>query len=190
MILIVDGYNVLKKSVGSSASVRERDAFIKAVTRYAHAKKHMIVLVFDGGASSWLETFAPSTHVKVIYVGHGKSADDYIKEYLEAYKHEDIALVSSDRELNRFADKRSIPSLEAHAFMELVEGVVAGNDKNERKGTSALHKVSSTENEALDELMAALEPEMKKEEDDKMPSSKKNMPSKKERFLLKKVKKL
>lgn len=190
MILIVDGYNVLKKSVGSSvASARERDNFIKNVTRYAHAKNHTVIIVFDGGASPWIETFSPSTQTKIIYVGHGKSADDYIKEYLDAYKNEDIALVSSDRELNRFAEQRSLPSVEARAFMDLVQEVVEGKD-NARKGTSSLHKMSPTHDEALDELMAELEPEVKKEEGDKESSSKKNMSSKKERFLLKKIKKL
>ena len=149
-----------------------------------------MLIIFDGGPTAWPEIFAPSTYTKVIYVGHGKSADDYIKESLEIHKHENVVLVSSDRELNRFAAQRSIPSVEAHAFLHLVDDVFELKGSSERKINGKLHKITQGNNETLDELMSVLEPVIKKEEGDMKSPSKKKTLSKKERFLLEKLKKL
>ena len=85
MILVIDGYNVLKKQLGTVyASENQREQFIKKLCRYAHKKTYHTKLIFDGGMSLSPETFNPSSSkMKVLYVGKNKSADDYIKGYLE-----------------------------------------------------------------------------------------------------------
>ena len=51
MIIIIDGYNVLKKIYPSSGSVTEpqRNAFINSVSRYSDTKGHKTYIVFEIG---------------------------------------------------------------------------------------------------------------------------------------------
>lgn len=193
MIVIIDGYNVLKKLLGSAhASEKQRDQFIKQLCRYAHKKNHTLLLIFDGGLSLWPETFTPSTKMKVIYVGKNKSADDYIQDYIETHKSSEIILVSSDRALNRFAEQRSITSIDAPVFLAVLEEAFEQKNVSQKRGDQPLHKISDTEDETLDELMASLNPlsESKEEGGITKKLHKEKMLSKKERFLLEKLKKL
>lgn len=193
MVLVIDGYNVLKKLLGTVyANESQRDQFIKRLCRYAHKKDHTINIVFDGGISLWPETFSPSTKMKVVYVGKSKSADDYIKDYLEEHKSYEIALVSSDRELNLFAAQRSITSIDSRVFLNLLEHALDQNIAIKKTSPQPFYKTTDTKDKEVDELMASLNisRDLKKEEDEIKPSHKQKVVSKKERFLLEKLKKL
>lgn len=193
MILIIDGYNVLKKLFGTAyASERQRDQFIKKLCQYTHKKNHTMQLVFDGGMSLWPEKSNPSTKMQVIYVGKNKSADDYIKDYLDEHKNYEVVLVSSDRELNNFAAQRSIPSIDAQVFLNLLQEAFEQKSTAKKSSEQQPYKLIEEDNATLDALMASLNPspENKKEEYSKKNYSKEKQLSKKERLLLEKLKKL
>ena len=189
MVIIVDGYNVLKQAKGIRASEAEKQTFIKMLARYAAQKQHDIILVFDGGYSLY-----PSKErhegIIVIYAGIHQSADDYIKKLLDQGKNKEALLVSSDNELGLFAHHRNIPSIGALDFFKLVHekkdktgSLVAGNQLQKFSTASA--------NRELEQLM---EEETKnvpfKKEDEVQKRKREQQKSKHEKKLLKKVKKL
>lgn len=153
MIVLIDAYNVLKRQYSDrEISEHIRNQFIARLRQYAQLKSHSIILVFDGGDSPW-----PSVNergvVEIVYSGYNKSADDVIKNYLDENKQKDIVLVSSDTQLNRYAEGYSIVSVDADAFYMLFKASL------EKKQTGRLNKrqyaikTSQDSNPQLDELM-------------------------------------
>src|SRR5579863_9041291 len=102
MIIVVDAYNLLRSVPPYKKTItdRERVAFIAQLSAYGRRKGHKIVIVFDGGPYEWPHKENGKT-VQIVYSGIHESADDYIKEYVDAHKAKDLLLVSSDSELNR-----------------------------------------------------------------------------------------
>jgi len=121
MIILIDGYNVLKHA---NSDVRideqERRQFIQMLSTYQRRKQHSSVLVFDGGPSTW-----PSKEiiakVKVIYSGSKKSADKVIMEYIKDHYMKDLLLVSSDNELAHFANTHDVVSIGSEEFYYLMQ---------------------------------------------------------------------
>jgi len=150
MFIIVDGYNVLKQAKGPQATEKEKESLIKRISQYAQAKKHEIIIVFDGGYLLY-PTRESNGAVTIAYAGMYQSADDYIKRLLEKEKGKDVLLATSDNELCSFADQRGLPSIDALAFFGLIQ-----SKKEERVVSSSteLKKFdSSPKNEELDKLM-------------------------------------
>jgi len=192
MILLIDGYNILKRQHGVrfiDDAIRAR--FIRNVAGYARYSGNKVVIVFDGQAQD--DAFERHGRgVQVVYSGSRETADDYIKRYVEKHSSKDLMLVTSDRELNGVADRYKIPSLDAHEFVHVLRYC-----ESERSGQAAaqtpLIKSTSEEQPELDELMATASKTIQPKSDDvkivNRKSSAQKM-SKKERELLKKVKKL
>jgi predicted RNA-binding protein with PIN domain len=193
MILIIDGYNILKRQHGVRLiddTIRKR--FIHGVAGYARHSGNKVVVVFDGGAhDDAYEEYGRG--VQVVYSGMRETADDYIKRYVEKHSTKDLMLVTSDRELNSIADRYQIPSLDAHEFVRVLM-----YSESERSGqTSSTHapiiKTSSEDIPELDALMEQASKMVPQKSDDVAQVNRKSAAqkiSKKERELLKKVKKL
>lgn len=121
MIILIDGYNVLKMVIAAAqVNDRARDAFIALLGRYARAAHHRITVVFDGGSDPRSITYHQQG-VSIIYSGYRESADVVIKDLLEQQQKKEVLLVSTDRELNRYAEQFSIPSMDSIDFYRLVE---------------------------------------------------------------------
>jgi predicted RNA-binding protein with PIN domain len=189
MHILIDGYNVLKQiSIEKEISDYERQKFINQIRHYAHEKKHSISIIFDGGPTTW-----PSKHEKhdviIVYSGSQQSADDVIKKIIEKTQKE-LLLVSSDRELNNFAHNFGVTTIDALSFYNLIKESLK---KPAKSNGDIIIKTSQAEDSYIDELMrkSKLPLERKNEieyyDKRKSPSIKS---SKKERALLKKVKKL
>ena len=192
MIVVVDGYNILKKMIGTQfASQKQQALFMKLLNSYAQKKNISLILVFDGGLSSWPEKYVLNPKITVIYAGKQLTADDYIKEYLVAHKKEDIVLASSDRELNRFAAKENITSLDASVFIQLLQETTVLRASQQKVATS-LRKITDEYNEEVDALMQELGDVPQKKIVQEKNDLKKDPTklSKYERELLKKLKKL
>ena len=119
MIIVVDGYNLLKNwQPHATIDERERHAFLQKIAHYCRRKRHKMVVVFDGGLYEWpyKEKMAGVT---VIYSAR-ESADEVIMQYLEDHKNKDILLVSSDHELNLFASYLNIVSIGSLEFAYLI----------------------------------------------------------------------
>ena len=87
MIIVVDAYNLLRSVPPYKKTItdKERMQFIAQLSAYGRRKGHKIVIVFDGGPHEW--PFKENMKVvTVVYSGIHESADDYIKEYIEAHR--------------------------------------------------------------------------------------------------------
>ncbi|MGE0009992.1 MAG: NYN domain-containing protein [Candidatus Babeliales bacterium] len=120
MIIVVDGYNVLKlvhksKNIGESV----RSQFLKQLAAYGKQRGHTLVLVFDGGPYD-MSTFERLGQATVVYVGYRETADDYIKRYLTEHRNREIVLVTHDRDLVSFASQLDIPTIGVWLFYEKV----------------------------------------------------------------------
>lgn len=187
MHIIIDGYNVLKQALGSKMiSDEQRRAFINMLGRYAERKNHHIIVVFDGGPDVW-----PSQEkdhgILVNYSGIKQSADDLIKKALLQKPH--VLLVTSDNEL-KAAAKHGTMVMDSLEFYTLVKKEFMAKEKEVAKGV--LQKTSKEENLLVDELMRKDTQAIYKGEsqESKERRSKGQIPSKKERAYLQKLKKL
>lgn len=196
MIIVIDAYNLLRTvpPYKKTISDKERAQFIKQLGIYGRRKGHKIVIVFDGGPHEWSLRENMKT-VQVVYSGIHASADDYIKEYLSAHSAKDLLLVTSDSELNHFADRLHISSIDSFSFNQLVhEELYVKKVIVHEKGDVAV-KLTHDNDDDIDALMlnASKVVPIKSEDvvsTDKGRNVKKNLVSKQERALLKKLNKL
>ncbi|MFC1842677.1 NYN domain-containing protein [Candidatus Dependentiae bacterium] len=196
MILLIDGYNVIKQAMlKSKITERERDKFIKQLSKYHEAKGHNIKLVFDGGPFDF-PTKEKISGIYVIYVGAQESADDYIKRYLSEHKALDILLVSSDRDICRHASRLGIEQIDAKEFYAILQSALKKGISGKLEKQTVAVKTTDKENKELDALMQEASKVMQyKTEDftgsaDDARESKSHKLPKKERKKLKKIKKL
>lgn len=200
MIIVIDGYNVLKQLVTTHFSNdKERASFIARLSAYVAHKHHQVVVVFDGGPYEWPYS-AYNAGVQVVYSGAHHSADEYICDYIERNKHSEMVLVSSDRMLNSFASTAGVPSIDSHSFYALLMQALHEKSHKEYRGQQAkkryndrvikLHENSSAELDACMEEAARTVP--RKKEDDVVVQVEldRNKLARKDRRLLQILKKL
>ncbi len=153
MILLIDGYNLIKQVIKSTdVSPDIRSKFINELAGYSKKKNHKIVIVFDGGDFPFpsLEEY---NNIQIIYSGYKDSADTVIKDYLSENSSKDILLVSSDRELRDCASKLNIDSIKSLEFYGFVNNLKTGIIPKKVRGDTVVHKTSSESDINLDELM-------------------------------------
>jgi predicted RNA-binding protein with PIN domain len=154
MILIIDGYNVLKyRHEKSHLNQDEREQFIALLKRYAALKKIEVSVIFDGGPLGWPDR---ETHglVRVIYTGKKETADEYIINYCERHKGGDIVVVSSDREIKKVAGKMGIEAISAAEFYRFLKDAAAKSyEKRDIHRKSVKKKEYSTSEPEIDSLM-------------------------------------
>lgn len=202
VIIIIDAYNLLHAMPGYKKAMtdRERAHFIAQLSGYGRHKGHKMVIVFDGGPYDWpfRETMKA---VQVVYSGIHESADDYIKEYIQAHKAKDVLLVSSDTELNRYAQHHKIPSIDSATFSRLLredlttKKSAGAPQKNEAVKLAQDNEFGAVAQEMLDKLMMEASKRVTEKSEDfaelrDKGDMKKNKMSKEERALLEKLKKL
>jgi len=122
--LLIDGYNVIRATsrfhrqerVGLGAA---RQGLQQALIRYAQRTGARVTLVFDGdeGVALPLES-APQDPVQVVFSHPPAKADDLIKKAVQ-HKHgaRRVRVVTSDREIRRFAQRHKIRSTPADEFV-------------------------------------------------------------------------
>ena len=192
MHIIIDGYNLLKQRYpGMYVEDTVRDQFARVLGAYQKRRGHHIVLIYDGGIDPWpiLQTKAG---IKVIYAGFGRTADDYIKYYIAEHHQEDLLLVSSDRELDHWASKYSIASMDSLSFYDIISDRTAHEHKQK---PGAAIKTTTTEDTDLDALMEGASAHIGLKEQDRLAQTTRSRStghkeSKIERLLRKKVDKL
>jgi predicted RNA-binding protein with PIN domain len=193
MILVIDAYNVLKQALKKKeVSEAAKKQFINQLAAYAKKKGHGIVLVFDGGSYEW-----PSKErINGIYVVHSgihESADAWIKKYLDSYKSHNVLLISTDRELGAFASRLGVQSLDASAFYSILQEVQVKPQQASVRNQMMI-KTSKEESQELDELMRQSSATVQEKAEDLIDKNKRKSKaqqlSKKERDMLKKLKKL
>ncbi len=196
MIIVVDAYNLLRSVPPYKKTItdKERVQFIAQLGAYGRRKGHKMIIVFDGGPHEWpfKENMKAMT---IVYSGIHDSADDYIKEYVEAHRAKDLLLVSSDAELNRWAARHNIPSIDSSGFHHLLHQELLAKQPIAEKisEVTKLHR----DNDAIDidALMTEASKSVPIKSEDLAPvnksrDAKKAQVSKGERELLKKLNKL
>jgi len=195
MIIVIDGYNVLKQVFHEKQiSERDRDFFIKQLKKYTKKKGHKIILVFDGGPYDWVSK-ERDNGVYIVYAGVNSTADDVIKRYLEEHQNLDILLISSDRDINRFAQRLDIEYIDSIDFYAILQKSVKKTVMPKSITQAKAVKISKEENEALDRLMQEASVVVNYKAEDfvnvhELSKSKSEARSKKEKKKLKQLKKL
>jgi predicted RNA-binding protein with PIN domain len=196
MIIVVDAYNLLRSVPPYKKTItdKERIHFIAKLSSYGRRKGHKIVIVFDGGPHEWPFKEHMKT-VTVVYSGIHESADDYIKEYIDAHRAKDLLLVSSDSELNDWAARLNVPSIDSSTFYQLVYQELATKQSSSDKQSEVVQLNSEGETD-IDTLMreaSKMVPQKSEDfaaEQQKRHHTKKHEINKRERALLKKLNKL
>lgn len=120
MILLIDGYNVLKDRSPGRTSADERKAFLQLIDAYTRAKQHSALVIFDGFDTEDLMSHTTSkSTVQVVYSGK-YSADTLIIRKL-AKSNSCHLLISSDRSLQDAAHRKDIPSLNSADFWSFLD---------------------------------------------------------------------
>ena len=188
MIIIIDGYNLLKQ-VEPTSSPGTKQKFIRELEAYANHKRHNLIIVFDGGDQPY-EYHESQSKVRITQSGYKQTADDYIKRLLEQEKGKDLLLVSSDRELIKFAQQLNIESTQSRLFWTLIHS--QKTDVSPTHTTALIRKSNPTPNQELEKIMEETTRKIPQKFEDQAPSRKRSGQSfsKQEKKLLKKVKKL
>ncbi|MFH2076860.1 MAG: NYN domain-containing protein [Pseudomonadota bacterium] len=132
MHIIVDGYNLIRQSDVlrryERISLEEgRRALVLNLARYRKMRGHRITVVFDGWeGGSPTEERDRAGGVEIIYSRLGEKADEVIKRLLQTAS-EEIMVVTSDREIAVFAERRGKTAIASPAFAERLDRIAAGN---------------------------------------------------------------
>jgi len=127
MHLIIDGYNLLYagRSVAKMNNLelqRERDRLITLLSAYRKRKQGRITVIFDGWQTGWgTEQKEFKNGIEVVFSQLGERADEVIKRMVRD-KGAGAVVVSSDREIARYAEKMAVAVIPSEQFMERLEG--------------------------------------------------------------------
>lgn len=154
MIIIIDAYNLFKTVLHTQfIESAQRIKFLKMFDSYAQFRvSNEVVLIFDGGQNPY-EIEENYKHVTLFYSGFMQSADDIIKKQLMMHKNLDILLVTSDRELRKYAKQCKIESLGSMEFYRILQDVMKVQNKKEVVITNTIYKTIIDENTEVDDLM-------------------------------------
>ena len=210
MIIIVDGYNLLKQLHPKSKENLEyhKKVLLRELGVYKKIKGDAIkdiIVVFDGGS---LHHANREVHHGIVMLesGYKRSADDWIIEYVDRYKTEEILVVSMDRALCLACEQHKAFSMDVFDFAQAIKDVIknfADFQESPLPADGALIKYESANHEAdislpenspnLDDLMnQGAHMEIPHKTDPKAPAQGKSSGpvSKHEKTLLKKIKKI
>jgi uncharacterized protein len=139
MNILIDGYNLIRQSIYLRRFERQsleagRQALISWLARYRGRKGHRMTVVFDGWISgSPQEERDYSTGISIIYSPRGVKADDVLKR-ITASTDEEILVVSSDREIASYAQRRGKAALSSLEFESIVNRQLAAPADDEFPG--------------------------------------------------------
>lgn len=153
MLVIIDAYNLIKHVIKKDyVSESEIKHFIKLFKKYSEKKHNRLKAVFDGGPLAYISRERDGL-VEILHSGYSQSADDVIKDILQEYAGQtNVVMISSDIELQKYADKLGIGFLSAKEFYDKVINIGPTKSKiEETKRDNQLYKTS--ESDGLDELM-------------------------------------
>lgn len=153
MIILIDAYNLLKTVLHTQHVAKaERNRFLHLFEKYAQMRNHEIILVFDGGDDIY-EIVDKYSLIKIYYSGYNQTADDVIKNKLKLLQGLDVLLVTSDRDIRKFAQTCSIESIGSIDFYKILQQVMQQKEHQKVIIAQTIHKTSLDKNPELDALM-------------------------------------
>jgi uncharacterized protein len=149
MHLIIDGYNLLH--VGRSLILlnpielqRERDRLIDQVSAYGKLRRWEITVVFDGWQGGWsTEQRERKKGIELIFSRLGEKADEVIKRLVKD-RGTGAMVITSDRDVSRFAERMAVTVIPSDQFKEKMERAIVNPEKeieqDEEEGRGAKKK--------------------------------------------------
>ncbi len=166
MIVLVDGYNLLRQIHGKQTSESQRSALLNLLGRYVHKRNHKVIVFFDGGNAS-VPFQEKQKGITVWFSGQNKIADDLIIEYVESHKGKDMVVITLDRDLKNKCGLYA-PALEPLVFYERVQDVLTARAPKMSDAHRDIKKLTTEIDADIDALMyeAGLVPLVQKEDVD------------------------
>jgi predicted RNA-binding protein with PIN domain len=162
LILIVDGYNLIKQVFNKIKGKLEsqRNQLIKELGYYRNKKKNSIkeiLLVFDGGFSSKADRQVHNG-VVVIFSGNKYSADDWIIKFTKKHSREEMLLVSKDRKLISACKLYGADSIDVYDFYDIVQNNLLEDIEKEFKIGEELQVLKLENQDFFDEQLQGFDP--------------------------------
>ncbi len=126
MHLIIDGYNLLHvgrlpATLTQADLQRERDRLIDQLSTFREVKPCAITLVFDGWQGGWAtERKERKKGIDLIYSRLGEKADEVIKRLVKE-RGAGAIVITSDREIARYAERMDVAVISSSQFKERLE---------------------------------------------------------------------
>ncbi len=126
MHLIIDGYNLLHVNrllihLDPVQLQWERERLIDQLSAYQKLKPCRITLVFDGWQGGWATERRESRKgIEVVYSKLGEKADEVIKRLVKE-KGSGAVVITSDREIAKFAERMAVSVIPSDQFRERME---------------------------------------------------------------------
>ncbi len=126
MLIAVDGYNFIKQSpelrrLEQVELQKAREGLLEQLRSYKRLKGHSFIVVFDGQQEGRLAGQRErSRGIDIIFSTPGEKADEVLKR-LASEKREGIAVVTSDRDVASFAEKKGATAIPAAVWAERME---------------------------------------------------------------------
>jgi uncharacterized protein len=126
MHLIIDGYNLLlvNRSLVQLNGIQlqwERDRLIHQLSTYQKLKPYAITVVFDGWQGGWnTEKRERKKGIDLVFSKLGEKADEVIKRLVKE-KGSGIIVITSDRDISRFAERMAVSVISSEQFREKLE---------------------------------------------------------------------
>ena len=152
MIILIDGYNLLKLIHGSSLSETERSAFVNLMGRYIKRRNHKVIVVFDAGPCTYVMK-EKSHGVQIIYSGEYQTADDVIIKFVQDNPSKEIVVITRDREIISHVTALSKEVINPLEFYGKVRQAFAPKEQKELAQDGTLIKLTEDSDDDLDALM-------------------------------------
>ncbi len=152
MIVVVDGYNVLKKIHGPEISETQRSAFVNLLGRYLKKRQHKVLVVFDGGPF-YYPSMEKQKGVTVWYSGQNQSADDLIITYAQEHRTKELLVVTLDGQLCAKVGESRVETVDPVFFYERVRSVCDPEKRGPASESGAIEKLTEEHDEEVDLLM-------------------------------------
>ncbi len=126
MQIAIDGYNFIKLSPALRALEKidlqkAREKLVEILAEYKRFKGHVITVVFDGAQQISQGNYQDKLKgITIIFSKAGEKADDVLKR-MAAEKKKGVVIVTSDREIAHFAEKKGAASISVAEFNERLE---------------------------------------------------------------------
>ncbi len=133
---LIDGYNLAYKLYTVKNNLQQvRDKVQRLVSNYAMRKKCQATIVFDG---KWnLDTVEHYSNVTVVFTTSGEIADTRIKKIIdETPNKSSLCVVSSDREILRYAQVSRTQTMRSEEFLFDLKTDATSNSKKLTKSRS------------------------------------------------------
>ncbi len=112
--ILIDGYNLI--GIAHKNLEKARTDILEKLTEYSKRMDHAITIVFDGWKDGQkVETKIRTGNINVVYSKLGEKADLVVMRILSEYRKPWI-VISSDREISDFANKKGFVCLTVEEF--------------------------------------------------------------------------